>query len=48
MPLLNLIAGVLAVVLSVPLNLLGDLTGLFGGGHLISCVVNQGCTVTPG
>ncbi len=38
--LLDLLRSILSAILSAPGSLLG-------GGHLISCVINQGCTLTP-
>jgi hypothetical protein len=39
--LLSLLSSILSAIFSAPGSLFG------GGGHLISCVINQGCTITP-
>jgi hypothetical protein len=39
--LLTLLSSILHAIFSAPGSLLG-------GGHLISCVINQGCTITSG
>ncbi|HEX3612232.1 MAG TPA: hypothetical protein VHU88_11145 [Sporichthyaceae bacterium] len=38
--LLNLLSSILNAIFSAA-------GGLLGGGHLISCVINQGCTIIP-